>query len=111
NGKIVNNASIYNSDTNTGVVGKVTLEKTNGKLILSIEAADPKMDLNIWLTNTSEVTSKTEYVDFGLLTKNPSIVQYVVDMKGGDISFAEYKHVLIVDAKSDYKVYAKVILK
>ncbi len=110
-GQIKNTSTVYNSDTKTNIVRKVTLEKLNGKLILSVEVANPNADLNIWLTNTPEVISTTEYIDFGTLVKNESIMQYVIDMKGGDISFAEYRYVLIVDTKSDYKVYARIILK
>ena len=99
----------YASNTRTNIVGKVTLEKSNGKLILSVESANPKTDLNIWLTNNPEITSETEYVDFGKLVKSESIKQYVIDMKGGDISFAEYNNILIVDA--NYKLYARIPLK
>ena len=109
-GKIVKNSTVYNSDTNTDIVGKLTLEKVSGTLILSVESANPKADMNIWLTNTPTVTSRTEYVDFGKLTKSPSIIQYPIDMKGGDISFNEYKYVLLVDVGSGYKVYAKINL-
>lgn len=104
-------ATVYNSDTNTNIVSKVTLEKLNGKLILSVESANPRNELNIWLTNTPAVSSATEYIDFGTLLKNESIVQYTIDMKGKDISFAEYKYVLLVDVKAGYQVYARIVLK
>lgn len=92
------------------LLSKITLEKINGKLVLSIENAKPtRNDLNIWLTNNPELTNKTEYIDFGPLYKNNSIQQYVIDMKGGDISFDEYKNILIVDKNN--KVYNKIILK
>ncbi len=104
-------STVYNSDTNTNIVRKVTLEKLNGKLILSVEAANPRNELNIWLTNTSEVTSETEYIDFGTLLKNEAITQYTIDMKGKDISFAEYKYVLLVDVKAGYQMYARILLK
>lgn len=110
-GKVKNISTVYNSDTKTTIVSKVTLEKLNGKLILSVESANPKNDLNIWLTNTSEITNKTEYIDFGTLLKNEGIVQYVIDMKKGNISLTEYKYILLVDTKSDYKIYAKITLK
>ncbi|MBC7981725.1 hypothetical protein H7X65_01460 [Candidatus Parcubacteria bacterium] len=111
NGKVVKNTTVYNTETETKIVGKITLEKNNGRLILSVESANPKTDLNIWLTNTPDVSSKTEYVDFGLLSKSESIIQYVIDMKGGDLSFAEYRYVLLVDTKSGNQVYAKINLK
>ncbi len=99
----------YASNTKTNIVGKVTLEKANGKLVLTVESANPKTDLNIWLTNNPEITAETEFIDFGKLVKSESIKQYVIDMKGGDISLAEYKNILIVDA--NYKVYATIIMK
>lgn len=116
NGKVVKNTAVqnttvHNATTETNIVGKVTLEKINGRLILTVESANPKTDLNIWLTNTPDVSSKTEYVDFGLLSKSESIIQYVIDMKGGDLSFAEYRYVLLVDTKSGNQVYAKITLK
>ena len=69
-----NTSTVYNSDTNTKIVSKITLEKLNGKLILSTEASNPKNDLNIWLTNTPEITSATEYIDFGTLVKSGSTI-------------------------------------
>lgn len=95
--------------TKASILSKVTLEKLYGKLILSIENGNPNTDLNIWLTNTSDITSQTRYIDFGPLYKNVGIKQYVVDMKGGDVSLFEYKNVLVLD--KNYKVYHRVILK
>lgn len=105
------NLYIYSSDTNTSIVGKITLEKLNGKLIMTVESSNPKANLNIWLVNTPEITSETEYIDFGKLTKSPSIIQYIVDMKGGDISFKEYNTVFLVDTNAGYQAYAKILLK
>ncbi len=102
---------VYNNDTKTNIIGKVTLEKNSGKLIMYIESADPKSDLNIWLVNTPEITNKTEYIDFGKLIKNNSIMQYVIDMKGADISLGEYNTVFLVDVNAGYQAYAKIILK
>ncbi len=99
----------YATQTNTKIAYKITLEKSFGKLILSVEDGNPTEALNIWLTNTPEITDQTEYIDFGLLQKNVSIKQYVIDMKGGDISLAEFKYVLIVD--KDQKLKARVVLK
>jgi hypothetical protein len=101
----------YNSNTANNIVGKVTLEKINGKLIMSVESANPKANLNIWLVNTPEITSKTEYIDFGKLIRSESILEYVIDMKGGDISFEEYNTVFLVDTNAGYQAYAKILLK
>ncbi len=104
-----NNQQIrYNANTDTKYVGRITLEKIEGKLILSIEGANTNTPLNIWLTNTAEVTNKTEYIDFGRLSNDESIRQYIIDMKGGDISFDEYKYILLVDEK--YKIYKSIVL-
>lgn len=95
----------YDNSTDSRYVGRITLEKIDGKLILSVESSNvaPNQKLNIWLTNNSQVTNQTEYIDFGTLYKDGSIRQYVVDMKGGDISFDKYKYILLVDEK--YNVY------
>jgi hypothetical protein len=94
----------------SGILSKATLEKIEGKLVLSIENAKPtRSDLSIWLINSPEITNKTEYIDFGTLYENQSIRQYVIDMKGADISFQEYNVIVIVD--KDYKIYKKIILK
>lgn len=97
-------------NTNSSILSKVTLEKIEGKLILSIENAKPtRSDLNVWLVNNTEITDKTEYIDFGPLYENQSIRQYIIDMKGADISLQEYNTIMIVD--KNYKVYKKIILK
>lgn len=93
----------------SAILSKITLEKSYGKLILSVENGNPSTDLNIWLTNNQNVTDQTSYIDFGPLYKSVGIKSYVIDMKGGDISLAEYNNVLIVD--KNYKVYGRVILK
>ena len=104
------NIVLQNSQTKTKIVGKITLEKLNGNLILTVESANPgRDDLSIWLTDTSEVTNDTNFVDFGKLLKSSSIRQYFVDMKGSDLSFERYKNILIVD--SNYQVYARILLK
>ncbi len=104
------NIVLQNSSTDTKIVSKVTLKKLNGNLILTIESANPmREDLSIWLTDTSEVTNDTNFVDFGKLLKSSSIRQYFVDMKGSDLSFEQYKNILIVD--SNYQVYEKIMLK
>lgn len=108
-GKPLPSQVAYNTGANPAVLGKVTLQKISGKLILSIENANPKIPLRVWLTNTRVVTDKTEYVDFGPLRKSTSVQQYVVDMRGGDISLAEYGTALIVDDKM--AVYATIVLK
>jgi len=94
--------------TDNRYVSRVTLEKVSGKLILTIEGSNTNIPLNIWLTNNPQITNQTEYIDFGLLKNNSSIMQYIVDMKGGDISFDNYKYVLLVD--KDYKIYKTIIL-
>ena len=100
----------YNTNTDTKYVGKITLQKSNGKLIMIVEGSNPgNKKLNIWLTNEAQVTNQTSYIDFGVLTNDESARQYVVDMKGGDISFDEYRYVLIVD--SSYKVYKIINLQ
>jgi hypothetical protein len=99
----------YNTGATPDVLGKVTLQKISGKLVLSIENANPKVPLRVWLTNTRTITDKTEYVDFGELRKSTAVQQYVVDMRGGDISLAEYSTVLIVDGNAT--VYATIVLK
>lgn len=91
------------------ILSKITLEKSFGKLILSVENGNPTADLSIWLTTTPDITNQTQYIDFGPLYKSAGVKQYVVDMKGGDISLSDYNHVLIVD--KNYKVYGRVILK
>jgi hypothetical protein len=91
------------------ILSKITLEKSYGKLIFSVENGNPITELNIWLTNTPDITNQTEYIDFGRLYKSIGVKSYFVDMKGGDVSLSEYKNVLIVD--KNYKVYGKVILK
>jgi len=106
-----NNIYSYGVNTNTNLVGKITLEKLNGKLMLTTESSNPKSNLNIWLVNTPEISNKTEYIDFGKLVKSESSMQYMVDMKGGDISFEEYNTVFLVDVSSGYKPYAKIVLK
>jgi hypothetical protein len=99
-----------NQKINNNILSKVTLEKIEGKLILSIENSKTlRSDLSVWLTNNSEITDKTEYIDFGSFYRNQPIRQYVVDMKGGDISLQEFNVIMIVD--KDYKVYKKIILK
>ena len=90
-------------------MSKITLEKSYGKLILSVENGNPNTELNIWLTNSSSITNKTDYIDFGPLYKSAGVKSYVIDMKGGDISLAEYKNVLIID--KNYKIYGRVLLK
>ncbi len=79
------------------ILDKVTLEKSLGKLILYIENGNPDVDSYMWLTNTPNISSNTEYINFGQMYKDNSIRQYIIDMKGGDISLAEFKYVLIVD--------------
>ena len=91
------------------LIGKVTLEKIAGKLIMSVENANPKANLNIWLTNRATVDDQTVYIDFGPLYKSLSIRQYVVDMRGEDISFEQYSHVLLVDQNNT--VYAHIPLQ
>lgn len=91
------------------ILSKITLEKSYGKLILSVENGNPITDLNIWLTNTPDITNQTQYIDFGPLYKSVGVKSYVVDMKGGDVSLTEYKNVLIVD--KNYKIYGRVLLK
>ncbi len=103
------NRSGFGVNLGKSILSKITLEKSYGKLILSVENGNPITELNIWLTNTPDITNQTEYIDFGTLLKGGGIKSYTVDMKGGDISLAEYKYVLIVD--KDYKIYGKVILK
>lgn len=105
------NVYAYGANTNTDIVGKITLEKLNGKLMLTTESSNTNANLNIWLVNTPEITSETEYIDFGKLTKSQSVIQYRVDMKGGDISFKEYNTVFLVDIAAGYQPYAKIILK
>jgi hypothetical protein len=105
------NVYAYGINTNTDIVGKITLEKLNGKLILTTESSNSNANLNIWLVNTPEITSETEYIDFGKLIKSQSILQYTVDMKGSDISFKEYNTVFLVDTSAGYQPYAKIILK
>lgn len=101
----------YGVNTNTNLVGKITLEKLNGKLMLTTESSNPKKDLNIWLVNTPEISDKTQYIDFGKLIRSESSMQYTVDMKGDDISFKEYNTVFLVDVSAGYKTYAKIVLK
>jgi hypothetical protein len=96
--------------TSVNILSKATLEKIDGKLVLSIENAKPtRSDLNIWLTNSVEITDKTEYIDFGPLYESQAVRKYVVDMKGGDISFNEYNVIMIFD--KNYNIYKKIILK
>lgn len=99
----------FGTVTRTSILSKITLEKSYGKLILSVENGNPNTELNIWLTNNSNVTNQTSYIDFGPLYKSVGVKSYVVDMKGGDISLAEYKYVLIVD--KNYKIYGRVVLQ
>lgn len=108
-GSLKTSPTKYSHNRKTSIFSKITLEKLNGRLILSIENANPSTNLNIWLTDTADITSKTAYIDFGLLHKDVSTRQYVVDMKGGDISLDQYNNVLIVDQNN--QIYTKVILK
>ncbi len=104
-----NNKTVYNINQNTSIVKKVTLNKIDDKLVLLIENANPKTNLNIWLTNKVEITDQTEYIDFGPLYKDNSIRKYVIDMKGGDISLQEFNNLLIVDKNNN--VHERFILK
>jgi hypothetical protein len=103
------NSGDFSKVTRAAILSKVTLEKSYGKLILFIENGNPSTDLNIWLTNTPDITNQTQYINFGPLYKSVGVKQYVVDMKGGDLSLSEYDNVLVVD--KTYKVYHHVILK
>lgn len=94
---------------NTVLLSKITLEKSYGKLILSVENGNPNTDLNIWLTNTPDLNENTKFIDFGPLYKSAGIKTYTVDMNGGDIDVAEYKNILIVD--KTYKVYGRIVLR
>ncbi len=105
-------SSQYRHDANSDnrYVGRVTLEKNLGKLILSVEAAEPgNNNINIWLTNSLQITNQTEYIDFGRLISNNIIQEYVIDMKGSDISFDEYKYILLVD--SNFNIYKTINLQ
>ena len=102
------NKTVYNVNQNTNIVKKVTLNKIDGKLVLFVENANPKTNLNIWLTNKVSITDQTEYIDFGILYKDNSIRKYVVDMKGGDISLQEFNNVLIVDKNNN--IYERFVL-
>ena len=105
-----NQQVIYNQDNNRNkILDKITLEKSYGRLTLSVENARPNILLNIWLTNNPQITDKTEYINFGQLYKDESIRDYVVDMKGGDISFDIFKYILIVDQNNN--IYAQINLK
>lgn len=99
----------FDNVSRSAILSKVTLEKSYGKLILSVENGNPSTDLNIWLTNSPNITNQTSYIDFGQLNKSVGLRTYVIDMKGGDISLSEYKNVLIVD--KNYKVYGRVVLQ
>lgn len=99
----------FGTITRGSILSKITLEKSYGKLILSVENGNPNTNLNIWLTNSPNITNQTEYIDFGPLYKSVGVKSYVVDMKGGDISLAEYNNILIVD--KSYKIYGRVVLK
>jgi hypothetical protein len=94
---------------NTVILSKITLEKSYGKLTLSVENGNPNTDLNIWLTNTPDINENTKYINFGPLYKSAGIKTYVVDTEGGDVSLTEYNTILIID--KNYKIYGKVILK
>lgn len=98
----------YGNNLDAKYIGRITLEKVNGKLILSIEGANTDLDLNVWLTNNPQITNQTEYVDFGKLYNSESIRQYIIDMKGGDISLNLYKYILLVD--KDYNIYKRIDL-
>lgn len=103
----------YNQNINSGnhILDKVTLEKIEGKLILSIENLKPiNAELNIWLTNSPEITDRTTYIDFGpVYKKGDSFRQYFFDLKGYDISLDEFNNILLVD--KNYKIFNKIILK
>ncbi len=100
----------YANPNDAKYVGKITLEKSLGKLVLTVEGANRGNEkINIWLTNTPQVTNQTEYIDFGPLITDNGMRQYNIDMKGGDISFDVYKYVLLVD--SNYHVYASINLQ
>lgn len=104
-----NQAIRYNANTDTQYVGRITLQKIDGKLILSTEGVNTDKQLSIWLTNNNQITNQTEYIDFGRLYKDESIRQYVIDMKGGDISLDVYKYILLVD--QNYNIYKTILLK
>jgi len=108
-GKLVKNDVKYSTNTATSIIGKATLQKINGKLRLTVESADPKTELKMWVTNTPEITNETDYIDFGLLLKSVSLREYVIDMKGGDVSLNEFKYLLIVD--SAMQVHATIVFK
>jgi len=98
----------YNANTDTQYVGRITLQKIDGKLILSTEGVNTDKQLSIWLTNNNQITNQTEYIDFGKLYSGQPIRQYTIDMKGGDISLDVYKYILLVD--QNYNIYKTILL-
>lgn len=104
------NAKYYtNTDNAKQYIGRVTLEKINGNLNLTIENAQTPTRLNAWLINTETINDQTEYVDFGIVQNSNSIKNYSIDMQGGDISLDEFKTIVFVDSQN--QIYATINLQ
>jgi hypothetical protein len=101
----------YGVKSSANIIGKVTLEKSNSTLVLTVESANPNpsLGLHIWLTNTPNISNQTQYIDFGLLQNSLSFQTYTVDMKGGDLDLTQYNNLLIVDSNNN--IYSRVLLQ
>ena len=90
--------------------GGVTLTKVDTMISLLTEnIVIPQGVWSFWLTDTPNISSQTNYVDFGPVSKPFSYKEHKVGVPEG-FNIGSYRYLMIVNPK-DYTVFAVATLK
>ncbi len=91
---------------------QVTVEKVGQILSVTTEYLYIPTSLQgiarIWITNTPTISDATTYIDLGLVT-NGGIQSYAANLGPQDISFREYRYIMIVDPRN-FTIYSQSTL-
>jgi hypothetical protein len=92
---------------------KVTVEKVGNILSVTTEYLSIPTSLqgidHIWIANTPTISNATTYIDLGVV-KSGGIQTYATDLGPQDISFRQYRYIMIVNPR-DFTVYSQSTLQ